>query len=230
MGLLDSVLSRFGNNNNNNKDDNTNNNNINKDNNDDDDDEGDFVKLEQMNDQFFGPGPAVLLYQFPDAIDDDEVRDILLDGAPQATTKGISMARIAFLESPTKKLYSLHNDGNGGNSNSDLIDLSLRDALEQVIGQPTTTPSGSAPRQQQQPTPPSMEGCPVVIFSGFSNSEIMDSYNILGEELYKETGSYGRGQYLACATAVPNAMGKSLRQVLSEISGDHAEAMQTSEE
>jgi len=226
MGLLDSVLSKF----------------RKKDGDDDDDGDGDFVRLQEMNNQFLGPGPVVLLYQVPDAIDDEEVRDMLLDGAPTATSKGISMARIATMDSDAMtakpKSKSRSKAKSKSKSKSELIDLSLGDALEEVIRQPETNAASAStfpvlqpltpPQQPSQPQAQAqmMEGCPVVIFSGFSNSEMMDSYNILGEELYKETASYGRGQYLACATAVPNAMNKPLKQVLWEISSDHADALQ----
>eukprot|EP00534_Pseudo-nitzschia_fraudulenta_P014697 CAMPEP_0201240646 /NCGR_PEP_ID=MMETSP0852-20130820/30588_1 /ASSEMBLY_ACC=CAM_ASM_000632 /TAXON_ID=183588 /ORGANISM="Pseudo-nitzschia fraudulenta, Strain WWA7" /LENGTH=278 /DNA_ID=CAMNT_0047536563 /DNA_START=61 /DNA_END=897 /DNA_ORIENTATION=+ len=208
MGLLDSVLSRFGNK-----------------------EEGDFVKLEDMNEQFFGPGPAVLLYNIPSAIEDDEVMDMLSDGAPTATRKGISLARIATSTTAAEK----HNE--------DLLDIGLGDALEKIVSGPqppsfappapvqpiaTTVSVGTTAAPEQQVD--SIEGCPVALFSGFSNTEMMASYNILGEEIYKETASYGAGQYLACATAVPNAMEKPLGQVLSEISGDHTEAMRQADE
>jgi len=191
---------------------------------------GDFVRLQEMKDQFLGPGPVVLMYQFPDGIDNDEVRDMLFDGAPKATKQGISMARIASMVLEEKE------KGNKS-KNLDLVDLSLQKALETVmdrskneeestIGAAASVPFSQAPSQISAQPPP-QEGSPVVIFSGFTNGEMMDSYNILGEELYKETmSSYGKGQYLACATAVPNAMKKPLRQVLEEISGDHALAMQ----
>ncbi len=201
MGLFDSFLSRFG----------------------DKDSEGDFVKLEQMNEQFVGPGPVVLLYKVPDGIDDDEVRDILEDGAPGATKRGISIARIPNMEATNTKSSDRSDDADAGVS---LVDLSLQEALETVIKNP--------PPKTTLPPLPSFEpvmrgissGSPVVIFSGFSNTEMMESYNILGSQVYQETtASNGTGEYLACATAVPNAMNKPLRQVLEEISGDHAEAM-----
>jgi len=207
MGLFDSVLSRFKGSNNS-------------------DEEGDFVKLEEMSQTFLGPGPVVLLYQVPDGIDDDEVRDMLADGAPKATKKGISMARIASLE---ENPSGTSEDSSSSSSSSSLVDLSLQEALETVIETrppPTSQQTRSVPISPSFRPPTPMNGSPVVIFSGFTNAEMMDSYNILGEELYKETASYGRGQYLACATAVPNAMNKPLKQVLMEISGDHAEAMQ----
>ena len=140
------------------------------------------------------------------------------------------MARIASMVLEEKE------KGNK-DKNLDLVDLSLQKALETVmdrskkeeestIGAAASVPFSQAPSQISSQPPP-QEGSPVVIFSGFTNGEMMDSYNILGEELYKETlSAYGKGQYLACATAVPNAMKKPLRQVLEEISGDHALAMQ----
>lgn len=209
MGLLDSVLSRF-------------------QNNDDDEDdgeyleyenEGDFVRLQDMSKQFMGPGPVLLMYQVPDAIDDDEVRDILSDGAPEAFKKGIKMARLWSTDAQSS-------------STDDLMDMSLEEALKTVISRPDAIPKPMAPTfgwttsgNQVRPSLPKVVGCPVVIFSGFPQSEIMESYNILGEEIYKETASYGNGQSLACATAVPNAMQKTLAQVLSEISGDHEDAL-----
>jgi len=184
-----------------------------------------------MNEQFFGPGPAVLLYNVPDAIDDEEVLEMLSDGAPTATSKGIALERIAATD--------LGSDGD--EVASSLVDLSLKDALEVVTqrkksSSPASTKNAfgiQAPKQgafaiqaPAQQSPSTETGSPVAIFSGFSNTEMMASYNILGEEIYKETAGYGGpGMYLACATAVPNAMEKQLRQVLMEISGDHAEAM-----
>ena len=187
-GIVDSFMSRFRNN---------------------DDDEGDFVKLEKMNDQFVGPGPVVLLYKVPQGIDDQEIRDMLEDGAPQATSQGISIARISDI------------------ATSDLMDKSLEEALTTAMKRPPAAAT-NAVSSKVSFAAPTTEGSPVVIFSGFSNAEMMASYNILGEQVYMETagtGTTGKGQYLACATAVPNAMNKSLRQVLSEISGDHQAAM-----
>ena len=222
MGLFDSVLSRF----------------IEKR-------DGDFVRLEDMKEQFFGPGPALLLYNIPDTIEDDEVMDMLLDGAPTAASKGISLARIAATDLQDNDKSDGH-DMDTTSNNQSLVDLSLKEALERVIQRQSSSSSSSpvvglekaatdikkpawtGSQEKEEQTPPTMEksSSPVVIFSGFSNTEMMASYNILGGEIYKETASYGGpGMNLACATAVPNAMEKSLRQVLMEISGDHAEAL-----
>ena len=54
---------------------------------------------------------------------------------------------------------------------------------------------------------------------------MMDTYKILANEIYSETNG---AQWPACAKAVPGAVGKSLKQVITEISGDHADAMRMS--
>ncbi|KAL3767076.1 hypothetical protein ACHAW5_005636 [Stephanodiscus triporus] len=67
--------------------------------------------------------------------------------------------------------------------------------------------------------------CPVIYFSGVTNAEMMDTYKILANKIYSETNG---AQWPACAKAVPGAIGKSLEQVITEISGDHADAMRMS--
>ena len=108
-----------------------------------------------------------------------------------------------------------------------LVNMNLQRAIETVMKRSKREANAKQPLPPPPPIPfDPDDGSPVVIFSGFTNREMMDSYNILGEEVYKEgMGSYGKGQYLACATAVPNAMKKPLKQVLEEISGDHADAL-----
>lgn len=201
MGLLDNVFGRFRGS---------------DGDSDEDSDEEDFVRLSEMAEKSgLGPGPVVLLYQVPNGIDDEEVRDMLADGAPTATKQGIALARIASLADKTNK------------KSKNLVNMSLQNAIETVIKTPPEPYilEAGIPHMSMA-TPASVEGSPVAIFSGFTNSEMMESYNILGEELYKETAStYGKGQYLACARAVPNAMGKPLKQVLMEISGDHEDAI-----
>ena len=237
MGLINAFRSRFGNNG----------------------EEGDFVKLNKMKEKFIGPGPVVLLYRVPPGIDDDEIRDILYDAAPIATKKGIAIARIASMESSAKKVYSLEKDKNDDEKDDEtdnlndeteskepkqkqkqnkktkqdrLVNMNLQRAIETVMKRSKREANAKQPLPPPPPIPfDPDDGSPVVIFSGFTNREMMDSYNILGEEVYKEgMGSYGKGQYLACATAVPNAMKKPLKQVLEEISGDHAEALASASE
>ena len=161
--------------------------------------EGDFVKMEDSDD-IFGPGPAVLLYKVPSNLLDEEVVDILSDGAPQATRKRITLARIA-------------------EDDDSLLDKSLGEALETVVN---TAAAKSKSDELTTDAGLLSSGCPVVLFSGFSNPEMMASYNIIGEEIYQETSGQAM---VACAKAVPNAMEKPLRQVLEEISGDHMDAI-----
>jgi len=227
MGILDSLLSRF------------------------QEEEDSFVKLEDMvgNGDFgYGPGPAVLLHNIPNTITDQEVLNMLSETAPKASQKGISMARIIEGTTETSQLQE------------QLMSLSLKDALEQIVHNsnapsPTTTETTlastaaaatatatatatttSAPTAVEEEDDQELYGecktvVPVVIFSGLSHTEMMASYNTLGEEIYNETtaATAGIGMHLACATAVPNAMKKPLSQVIFEISGDHLEAIQGQE-
>lgn len=168
--------------------------------------EGDFVKLEEHEEEY-GPGPAVVLYNVPTNLLDDELTDMLEDGAPKATKKGISMTRIITA---------------GGVVNEDLLDLSVQEALERVVSSSKSL-SSSSPPSLLSTDAGILSTCPVLLFSGFSNKEMMDSYNIIAEEIYKEMA--GQAIMAACAKAVPNAMLKPLRQMLQEICGDHQDAM-----
>lgn len=163
--------------------------------------DGDFVKLEDSGDNEVGP-LVLLLYNVPPTIDNDEIADMLSDGAPTATKTGIAIERI--------------------NSKDDsLLEKEMKDALLEVMErrrqgtlssmESTTTNMSTAPRK----------GCPVLLFSGFANAEMMAAYNIIAQEIFTESGAMA-----ACAKAVPNAMQKPLKQVLDEISGDHQDAMQ----
>mgnify|MGYP000742228158 CR=1 FL=1 len=53
--------------------------------------DGDFVQLESSLDTF-GPGPAILLHGCPAGVTDDELKDMIEDGAPEATKAGHSVA------------------------------------------------------------------------------------------------------------------------------------------
>jgi hypothetical protein len=161
--------------------------------------EEDFVKLEDT-DSGFGPGPALILYNVPSGLVDEELVDMLSDGAPTASQKGISMARIRLEDSP------------------DILDKTLQDALETVV----VAKSKSPPPTTITTDAGVLATSPVLLFSGFSNPEMMAAYGIIAGEIYQE--SAGQAQ-AACAKAVPNAMEKTLRQVLYEISGDHLDAI-----
>ena len=111
---------------------------------------------------------------------------------------------------------------------NELLDFSVQDALNRVATTPTssatsTTTTQLSPSPTSIVTSPSSTGpCPVLYFSGVSNKEMMDTYNIIANEIYAETNGV---HWPACAKVVRPALDKSLRQVLEEISGDHADAM-----
>lgn len=169
--------------------------------------EGDFVKLESSLDTF-GPGPAILLYGCPAGVTDEELKDMVEDGAPEATTKvagGVICRRFDATSTP-------------------LLDMTVKEALEQVVKEENKRRSTlesvfvggvDIPSQQQSP-------CPVIYFSGISNAEMMATYRIISGEIYEETGGAANA---ACAKAVPPAMDKPLRQVIEEITGDHLDAI-----
>jgi hypothetical protein len=157
--------------------------------------DGDFVKLEESGD-VFGPGPALILYKVPASIGDDEIQEMLSDGAPQASAKGVTIARI------------LRDD-------DELLKLSVSKSLKRVVRGKVeeSDADGSV-------SAISRDGCPVLFFSGFQNKEMMATYSIVGGEIYQENGASA-----ACAKAVPGSMQKPLGQVLDEISSDHQNAI-----
>lgn len=157
--------------------------------------QGDFVKLESSSLDTFGPGPLLVAYGIPTGIDHQEIQDMLADGAPTAASnKNCKIIRLTAQD-------------------DNVLDRSLDEALNGLVqGSITVDESTSSPAFD----------VPVLFFSGFRNDEMLAVYNILGKEIYEETG--GRSS-TACAKAVPNAMGKVLRQVLDEISGDHKDAI-----
>jgi len=189
--------------------------------------EGDFVKLEGSSEKVFGPGPLLVLVRTPPNIDDDEVRDMLHDAAPVAFQRGCTLYRIAASQ-------ATNDDDNI------ILDLPLQEALDRMVsskdrdGLPSSSsendrseegPNGSSAAPSVNDPAASSSSIAVLFFSGFTNPEMLAVYNLLGDEIYQETG----GQVVvACAKAVPNAVGKPLRQVLDEIAGDHQDAMQLS--
>jgi hypothetical protein len=157
--------------------------------------QSDFSKLDSGG-EVFGPGPAVLLYGVPQGVTDDEIQDMVQDAAPVAHSKGCRLCRVT----------------------DDMLDISLQDALEHAAAgkmQTSTNPVTIDPLSTAM-------AIPVLFFSGFQNDEMRSLYNILGKEIYEETGGQASA---ACAMAVPNAMQKNCLQVLQEISGDHEEAL-----
>jgi len=164
--------------------------------------EGDFVKLESSLDTF-GPGPAILLYGCPAGVTDDELKDMIEDGAPEATKAGVRGVICRRIDA----------------TSTSLLDLTVEEALEEVVQRGSKSSSesivGGVAIASQPP-------CPVIYFSGISNAEMMATYRIVSSEIYEETGGAANA---ACAKAVPPAMDKPLRQVIEEITGDHLDAI-----
>ena len=159
--------------------------------------EADFIRLDSSATEF-GPGPLLVLYKVPPGIEDEEISDMISDGAPIAHNKKCRIYRLTERD-------------------DSILDMSLQQSLEYMIKSTIYTTGSSTARATLT------GGVPVLLFSGFRNDEMMATYNILGQEIYHELGG---SQLLspACAKVVPNAMKKQLRQVLEEIAGDHTSA------
>ena len=173
--------------------------------------DGDFIPLEKRNDDIFGPGPLIMIYAVPTTIQNDELLDMIEDGMPQRKRDEIVIQRLDGM------------DKNGEGGDVDYLDCTVEDALNRAMkstdsGDGSTSPSSTSIVSSAIEQGP----CPVLYFSGVNNSEMMDTYNIIANEVYEETGGV---HWPACAKVVPPAMKKSMRQVLTEISGDHEDAM-----
>ncbi|KAL7559072.1 hypothetical protein ACA910_018423 [Epithemia clementina (nom. ined.)] len=169
----------------------------------------DFVKLDETDQDIVGPGPMLILYRVPSGIGNDEIQDMIHDGAPRAYAQKAKIVRIV--------------DDNDSDTNT-ILSLSLKQALERLAG---TNDKSATPENEGDKLAAAGAAAgttttttPVLYFSGFRNDEMMNVYNILGREVYQESGLAA-----ACAKAVPNAMAKPFRQVLEEICGDHQDAM-----
>ncbi len=181
--------------------------------------DGDFVPLEQGSDDdaFVGQpsssGPLILMYAVPDSIDDEELHEMVQDGMPQrvVVAREGSGSRSGVV---IRRILGMDENGLGGDA---LLDTSVAEALDMVMGGKMSSSNDRATAKSEQVGP-----CPVLYFSGVSNKEMMDTYRIIANEIFQE--SHGR-HWPACAKVVQPAMEKSLRQVLSEISRDHADAM-----
>ena len=169
--------------------------------------QGDFVPL-QSSEDVYGPGPCIIMYAVPSGMDDEELRDMVEDGMPDVG--GVVIRRVDGID--------LDDEG----VEDELLNLSVQDALNRIMaeGDKQLLPreiNTAIVTQPQENNP-----CPVFYFSGIANNHMMNTYNILANEIYEETNGV---HWPACAKVVEPAMKKSLRQVLSEISGDHADAM-----
>ena len=184
--------------------------------------EGDFIPLdkEESNENTIGP-PVLVLYAVPNSIEDDEFRDMVSDGMPSRNVvEGITTGENEVM---IQRLDGMDEHGEGGD---ELLDMSVKDALNRMVQDATTerivTPSATISSGQSLVVSPANGPCPVLYFSGVSNKEMMDTYKIIANEIYSETNGV---HWPACAKVVAPALDKSMRQVLLEISGDHADAM-----
>jgi len=189
--------------------------------------DGDFVKLTTTTDAgVFGPGPLLILYHVPTGIVNDEIQDMLQDEAPQAWRRC------------QEQLLQHNNNNNFNNDNilpmarlddtnlpqlqDSVLSLPLETALETLLASPPDTRNQQEPFRANPPatTATTTTTTPVLLFSGFSNPEMLRVYKVLSNEIYLENQAEA-----ACAKVVPNALNKPLQQVLDEICGDHQDAL-----
>lgn len=161
----------------------------------------------------------------PDSMETEELLDMVEDGMPQRQRGDVIIRRIdgagedSLLDLTVEEALDRAMEGDyfiSGESASDGDD-DIGAALTLANSKPSINPVTVATQQTQENGP-----CPVLYFSGVTNSEMMETYQIIANEIYEETNGV---HWPACAKVVPPAMKKSMRRVLEEISGDHAEAM-----
>jgi hypothetical protein len=186
--------------------------------------DGDFIPLEKSEEDVLGP-PVLILYAVPKSMDDDEFIDMVCDGMPgrrvvETVTSSSSYWGDGENVIVLRRLEGMNEKGEGGD---EVLDLSVKDALDRLASSSTATASASTIISSSSfAALEKDELCPVLYFSGVTNSEMMNTYRIIANEIYEESNGV---HWPACAKAVAPAFTKSLRRVLSEISGDHAEAM-----
>jgi hypothetical protein len=190
--------------------------------------EGDFIPLNNNNDDnddddSIGP-PLLILYAAPSTIGIDEYRDMVCDGMPNrrvvdVVERGDKEQQVIVI----RRLEGMNDD------DDTVLDLTVKDASDTLASSAAAISTSatinkniaaSSPVLQQKNE--EMETCPVLYFSGVTNSEMMTTYRIIANEIYQETNGV---HWPACAKVVRPALVKPLRQVLCEISGDHADAM-----
>jgi len=182
--------------------------------------EGDFIRIDRGDDDTFGPGPLILMYAVPDTMDDGKLKDMVENSIPGRVKEGIVIRRMSGM--------GMNREG----GNDALLDLTVEEALNEAMGvqsnRDTAAPSLVGVPAEKPTTSPEEDGpCPVLYFSGISNSEMMETYETISNEIYEETSGV---HWPACAKVVPPAMAKSMRWVLTEISEDHADAMRMRKE
>ena len=174
--------------------------------------ENDFVKLNDSQD-VFGLGPLIILYNIPNEIQNDEIQDMIQDGAPlaSASSKGKGNGNGVL----TRRIYP-----------SDLTTTYKDATVEQVLSKVQTLGNESESSGTCTVGIPDPSCVPILYFSGMANQEMMQTYNIIAREIHDET--QGRVN-AACAKLVEPALNKSFRQLVEEIGGDHADAMRSSD-
>jgi len=124
--------------------------------------EGDFVKLESS-EAVNGPGPCIILYGCPPGITNEEIKDMISDGAPSASSNngGVVLRRIT--------------------ASSFLLNRTVLEALEEVVVEGSSYGFDDSKDPGEQPI------CPVIYFCGISNDEMMATYKIISSQIYEET-------------------------------------------
>jgi len=196
--------------------------------------QNDFIKLQESQD-IFGPGPLLLAYNVPTNIKDEELEAMMEDGAPVAT------------ETAGKKYNSgikIHRMYPRDLEQIEKADATVLQVLEHAmepaaVSSPPQSPAttmdddatpeflGEIMDNRDDPNTNTNIIIPILYFSGISNQEMMQCYNIIAREVYEETNGMANP---ACAKVVEPAMGKIFKQLVEEISGDHAGAMRTADE
>jgi hypothetical protein len=194
--------------------------------------EDDFVKLEYSSSSqqdIIGPGPLIILYNIPHGIDDEEIGGMIEDGAPIASASGSATGNGGMKKGGVSFIRMYPEDVRKG---GDYEDKSVIDVLQTVLPLATTSTTTTTTTSNdalatinttmKQLKVVDTSSCPILYFSGISNSEMMDTYKIIAQEIYQETD--GRGN-AACAKVVEPAFEKRFRQLVEEISGDHNDAI-----
>lgn len=164
--------------------------------------EEDFIKLEKTS--TYGPGPILILYNVPFGIADDEIQDMIVDG--MGSIKDGKAVNFIRLDSSDLELLD--------------DDMTVSDVLKKIHTGKLTFEK--RPHSTNGATTNSPSGVPILYFSGISNTQMMQTYNIIAREIYAETEGAANA---ACAKVVEPAMSKLFRQVMEEISGDHSDAI-----
>jgi hypothetical protein len=196
--------------------------------------EGDFIPLNNNsddNDDSIGP-PLLILYAAPSTIGIDEYRDMVCDGMPNrrvvdVVERGDNDKQQVIV---IRRLDGMMKECDDNNDDDAVLDLTVKDALDTLASSSSSSSIVAASSPVLQQKNEEMEknnnnnntACPVLYFSGVTNTEMMTTYRIIANEIYQETNGK---HWPACAKVVTPALVKPLRQVLCEISDDHADAM-----